>query len=82
LILVWEKGTQIIHIVEVVKCFLLMAEEKLKIVLIFGIGFRFIYKNPRMLDAWLTHWPPMVPTELCPTKTAYGGRIACFNGLQ
>jgi len=59
LILVWEEGTQIIHFVEVVKCFfLLMIKEKLKIVLIFGIGFRFIYKNPGMLDARVNRWHP------------------------
>jgi hypothetical protein len=59
-----------------------MTEEKLKIVLIFGIGFRFIYKNTGVLDAWLTGWPAMVTTEFCLTTTAYGGRTACFNGLQ
>jgi len=35
-----------------------MTEENLKIILIFGMGFRFIYKNPGMLDACLTGWPP------------------------
>jgi len=86
LILVLEEGTQIIHFVEVVKCFffiyLLMTKEKLKIVLIFGIGFRFIYKNPSMLDAWLNRWHPWYLPSCYLTKTAYGGRVACFNGLQ
>jgi hypothetical protein len=49
-----------------------MTESKLKIILIFGIGFRFIYKNPGMLDAWLNCWSNTAPAELCPTKTAYG----------
>jgi hypothetical protein len=45
----------VLNVVEVPKCFLLMIEEKVKIILIFGIDILYIYKNPYVGDAWPPH---------------------------
>jgi hypothetical protein len=61
-----------------------MTEEKLKKKnLIFGIGFRFIYKNPDTLERQAEQFGPRCTLLSCvQQKQHMGGRIACFNGLR
>jgi hypothetical protein len=48
----------VLNFVEVVKCFSVMIEERIKIILIFGIVVLCIYKNPDVVGAWPSRWHP------------------------